>query len=203
MRCCRSCGREPPWKGRGPRLPQRHVQRRPQGDDGGRVGSAAQALRGLSGVQAADPGTQTQAGGRVPRSPAPPTRQAPKSLDERPARLQALISEGLIDSVVRQLESGKEADVYVVRCGDQTRAAKVYKEAHKRRPREHRLHQGLLIGRPVLCPALGRLAQPNTTTWRMALPSCRRSKPWLISSSVKRPVSNRSTGRRPCEYRSM
>ncbi|KQY80257.1 PA4780 family RIO1-like protein kinase [Pelomonas sp. Root1444] len=49
-----------------------------------------------------------------------------------PARLQALIGEGLIDSVVRQLKSGKEADVYVVRCGDETCAAKVYKEANKR-----------------------------------------------------------------------
>jgi RIO kinase 1 len=49
-----------------------------------------------------------------------------------PARLQALIAEGLIDSVTRQLKSGKEADVYVVRCGDETCAAKVYKEAHKR-----------------------------------------------------------------------
>ena len=49
-----------------------------------------------------------------------------------PARLQALIEEGLIDSVVRQLKSGKEADVFVVRCGDDTCAAKVYKEANKR-----------------------------------------------------------------------
>jgi RIO kinase 1 len=49
-----------------------------------------------------------------------------------PARLQALITEGLIDRVVRQLKSGKEADVYVVRRGDETLAAKVYKEAHKR-----------------------------------------------------------------------
>jgi RIO kinase 1 len=49
-----------------------------------------------------------------------------------PARLQALVAEGLIDSVVRQLKSGKEADVYVVRCGDETCAAKVYKEAHQR-----------------------------------------------------------------------
>ena len=46
-----------------------------------------------------------------------------------PKRLQALIAEGLIDSVVRQLMSGKEAFVYVVRCGDQTRCAKVYKDA--------------------------------------------------------------------------
>ncbi|MCY7319692.1 MAG: serine protein kinase RIO, partial [Ramlibacter sp.] len=34
-----------------------------------------------------------------------------------PARLQSLIDEGLIDTVVRQLMSGKEAMVYVVRRG--------------------------------------------------------------------------------------
>ncbi len=49
-----------------------------------------------------------------------------------PPRLQALMDEGLIDTVVRQLKSGKEADVYVVRSGDDTCAAKVYKEANKR-----------------------------------------------------------------------
>ena len=49
-----------------------------------------------------------------------------------PPRLQTLLAEGLIDTVVRQLKSGKEADVYVVRCGGETCAAKIYKEAHKR-----------------------------------------------------------------------
>jgi len=49
-----------------------------------------------------------------------------------PPRLQALIEEGLIDTVTRQLMSGKEALVYVVRCGDETRCAKVYKEATQR-----------------------------------------------------------------------
>jgi RIO kinase 1 len=49
-----------------------------------------------------------------------------------PPRLQALIDEGLIDSVQRQLMSGKEAMVFVVRCGDETRCAKVYKEATHR-----------------------------------------------------------------------
>jgi RIO kinase 1 len=49
-----------------------------------------------------------------------------------PSRLQTLVAEGLIDSVVRQLKSGKEADVFVVRCGDETCAAKVYKDADKR-----------------------------------------------------------------------
>ena len=49
-----------------------------------------------------------------------------------PKRLQALIEEGLIDTVVRQLMSGKEAMVYVVRCGDETLCAKVYKDANER-----------------------------------------------------------------------
>jgi RIO kinase 1 len=49
-----------------------------------------------------------------------------------PARLRPLIEEGLVDSVVRQLMSGKEAMVYVVRCGAETRCAKVYKEAMQR-----------------------------------------------------------------------
>ena len=49
-----------------------------------------------------------------------------------PARLQPLIEEGLIDSVVRQLMSGKEAMVFVVRCGDEVRCAKIYKEATHR-----------------------------------------------------------------------
>ena len=49
-----------------------------------------------------------------------------------PKRLLPLIEEGLVDSVVRQLMSGKEAAVYVVRCGTETRCAKVYKEATHR-----------------------------------------------------------------------
>ena len=49
-----------------------------------------------------------------------------------PPRLQSLIEEGLIDTVVRQLMSGKEAMVFVVRCGDETRCAKIYKEANNR-----------------------------------------------------------------------
>ena len=49
-----------------------------------------------------------------------------------PKRLQPLLDDGLIDGVVRQLMSGKEAMVFVVRCGSETRCAKVYKEADKR-----------------------------------------------------------------------
>jgi RIO kinase 1 len=49
-----------------------------------------------------------------------------------PKRLAPLVEDGLVDSVVRQLMSGKEAMVFVVRCGDDTRCAKVYKEADQR-----------------------------------------------------------------------
>lgn len=49
-----------------------------------------------------------------------------------PKRLEPLLEDGLIDDVMRQLMSGKEATVYVVRCGDEVRCAKVYKEANKR-----------------------------------------------------------------------
>lgn len=49
-----------------------------------------------------------------------------------PARLQPLVLDGLVDEVLGQLMSGKEAMVFVVRCGDAVRCAKVYKEAHRR-----------------------------------------------------------------------
>ncbi len=49
-----------------------------------------------------------------------------------PKRLQPLVEDGLIDEVISQLMSGKEATVYVVRCGSEIRCAKVYKEANQR-----------------------------------------------------------------------
>jgi RIO kinase 1 len=49
-----------------------------------------------------------------------------------PIRIQPLVADGLVDHVIRQLMSGKEATVYVVQCGDELRCAKVYKEANKR-----------------------------------------------------------------------
>jgi len=49
-----------------------------------------------------------------------------------PPGLQSLVDDGIIDGVVRQLKSGKEASVYVVRSGEQTRCAKIYKDAKHR-----------------------------------------------------------------------
>jgi RIO kinase 1 len=49
-----------------------------------------------------------------------------------PKRIQPLVDDGLVDEVISQLMSGKEATVFMVRCGDEIRCAKVYKEANKR-----------------------------------------------------------------------
>ena len=49
-----------------------------------------------------------------------------------PKRIKPLYEDGIVDEVLSQLMSGKEATVYVVRCGSDVRCAKVYKEAAKR-----------------------------------------------------------------------
>ena len=54
-----------------------------------------------------------------------------------PSRMEPLIEEGLIDSVVCEIMSGKEAMLYVVKCGEAYRCAKVYKEKQKRNFRQN------------------------------------------------------------------
>jgi RIO kinase 1 len=49
-----------------------------------------------------------------------------------PKSIQPLIEDGLVDEVLRSLMSGKEAQVFLVRCGDEIRAAKVYKDVADR-----------------------------------------------------------------------
>jgi RIO kinase 1 len=49
-----------------------------------------------------------------------------------PEGLQTLLDDGIVDEVTRQLKSGKEASVYVVRCGSEIRCAKVYKDMAQR-----------------------------------------------------------------------
>lgn len=58
-----------------------------------------------------------------------------------PKRIIPLIEDGIVDQVLSQLMSGKEATVYVVRCGDEIRCAKVYKEAAKRSFKKAVLYQ--------------------------------------------------------------
>lgn len=49
-----------------------------------------------------------------------------------PRSLAPLVEDGLIDEVIAQLQSGKEATVYVVAAGDHVMCAKVYKNADHR-----------------------------------------------------------------------
>ena len=56
-----------------------------------------------------------------------------------PKRIQPLVDDGLVDEVIRRLKSGKEADVYVVRSGDDIRCAKVYKDAAQRSFKQARI----------------------------------------------------------------
>ena len=49
-----------------------------------------------------------------------------------PKGLLPLVEGGMVDAVIGQLQSGKEASVYIVACGDQLCCAKVYKSAENR-----------------------------------------------------------------------
>lgn len=49
-----------------------------------------------------------------------------------PRGLRPLLEDGIVDRILSQLRSGKEATVYVVESGGERRCAKVYKEAEKR-----------------------------------------------------------------------
>ena len=58
-----------------------------------------------------------------------------------PKRIQTLVAEGLVDEVICQLMSGKEATVYMVRCGEDIRCAKVYKDVKQRSFRNNASYQ--------------------------------------------------------------
>ena len=49
-----------------------------------------------------------------------------------PKSMEILVEDGIVDAVLRQLKSGKEATVFLVQCGDAVRCAKVYKEKSER-----------------------------------------------------------------------
>jgi RIO kinase 1 len=82
-----------------------------------------------------------------------------------PKRIQPLVEDGLVDEVIRQLMSGKEATVYVVRCGDEIRCAKVYKEADKRSFRQSVVYTE---GRKVKNSRRARAMEKGTSYGRKA-----------------------------------
>ncbi len=82
-----------------------------------------------------------------------------------PKRIEPLVEEGLVDSVICQLMSGKEAMVYVVRCGSDIRCAKVYKETNKRNFRQSISYTE---GRRVRSSRRARAMQRRSDFGRMA-----------------------------------
>jgi RIO kinase 1 len=58
-----------------------------------------------------------------------------------PPALQPLIDDGVIDEVIRSLKSGKEATVYLIRTGTETRCAKVYRNMRQRSFQRRALYQ--------------------------------------------------------------
>ncbi len=82
-----------------------------------------------------------------------------------PKRIKSLIEEGFVDEVIRQLMSGKEATVYVVRCGEEIRCAKVYKEANRR---SFRQNVAYTEGRKVKNSRRARAMEKSTNYGRKA-----------------------------------
>jgi RIO kinase 1 len=76
-----------------------------------------------------------------------------------PKCFETLVLNGFVDEVVRQLMSGKEAEVYVVRSHGEIRCAKVYKEAGKRSFSQQALYQE---GRKVRNSRQARAMGKNT-----------------------------------------
>jgi RIO kinase 1 len=80
-----------------------------------------------------------------------------------PAGLQPLLDDGIIDEVVRQLKSGKEASVYVVRTGAEVRCAKVYKDMAQRSFKQRTQYQE---GRKVRGSRQARAMEKSTSYGR-------------------------------------
>jgi RIO kinase 1 len=76
-----------------------------------------------------------------------------------PKSFEMLVQNGLVDEVICQLMSGKEAEVYVVQSKGELRCAKVYKEASKRSFSQQSQYQE---GRKVRNTRQARAMEKNT-----------------------------------------
>ena len=76
-----------------------------------------------------------------------------------PKSFEVLVQNGLVDEVVCQLMSGKEAEVYVVHSNEEVRCAKVYKDAGKRSFSQQAQYQE---GRKVRNSRQARAMEKNT-----------------------------------------
>lgn len=87
--------------------------------------------------------------------------------------LQPLIDDGVIDEVIRSLRSGKEASIYIVRCGPDLRCAKVYKDLRQRSFQQRAQYQeGRRVRSSRQARAMGRSTcfgrKAQETAWKSA-----------------------------------
>jgi RIO kinase 1 len=74
-----------------------------------------------------------------------------------PSGLQPLIDDGVVDEVLQSLRSGKEASIYIVRCGEEIRCAKVYKDLRQRSfQRREQYQEGRRVRSSRQARAMGR-----------------------------------------------
>ena len=90
-----------------------------------------------------------------------------------PKGLEPLIEEGVIDEVIRPLRSGKEASIYVVRCGSEIRCAKVYKDMGQRSfQRREQYQEGRRVRSSRQARAMGQRTRfgrkAQETAWKTA-----------------------------------
>ncbi len=87
--------------------------------------------------------------------------------------LQPLLEDGVIDEVIRSLRSGKEASIYIVRCGPDLRCAKVYKDLRQRSFQQRAQYQeGRRVRSSRQARAMGRSTRfgrkTQETAWKSA-----------------------------------
>src|SRR3954451_19095028 len=90
-----------------------------------------------------------------------------------PSALQPLIDDGVIDEVIRPLKSGKEATVYLVGSGGETRCAKVYRDMAQRSFQKRSQYQeGRKVRGSRQARAMGKSTQfgrkEQETAWKNA-----------------------------------
>ncbi|NNM00036.1 MAG: serine protein kinase RIO [Gammaproteobacteria bacterium] len=90
-----------------------------------------------------------------------------------PDSLRPLIEDGVIDEVLHSLRSGKEALVYLVRCGSELRCAKVYKDLRQRSFQQRSQYQeGRRVRSSRQARAMGRSTRfgrkSQETAWKSA-----------------------------------
>lgn len=85
--------------------------------------------------------------------------RGPLAFMKIPKSIEPLVRDGIVDAVLRQLKSGKEATVFVVRAGGEIRCAKVYKAAVKRNFQHNAEYQE---GRTVRNSRRARAMEKNT-----------------------------------------